>query len=104
MKYYKYDLQARYDARQSFYGKARVYEMDNGAKVLESYSTIVAVIEKGDLFLRGRYSQTTTRHIREFMSQNGFYHNTTKEMQQYMTEKETIFNKYKRLIFEGVER
>lgn len=104
MKYYKYDLQARYDARQSFYGKAQVYEMDNGAKVLKSYSTLVAVIEKGNLFLRGRYSQTTTRHIREFMSQNGFCKQTLKELQEYMTIKDTIFNKYDRLICMGAER
>lgn len=103
MKYYKYELQARYDARQSFCGKAKVYEMSNGTQVLESYSTLVAIIEKGVLFLRGRYSQTTTRHQREFMAQNGFHNSTLKEMQDYIPTKDTIFKKYERLINAGEE-
>lgn len=48
-----YELSARYDARASFYGKAEVY---------------------------GTYSQTTLRHIKEFLSQNGFVANNSKQI------------------------
>ena len=71
-----YDLGCRYDSRQSFYGKARVEEFSDGSEALRSYSTIVACItcENGGrkAHVRGQYSQTTTRHVKEYLKQNGF--------------------------------
>jgi hypothetical protein len=67
----KYNLEARYDARQSFYGKA-VVEEEDGKKTLISYSTKVATIENGVAKVSGTYSATTLRHIKEFLLQNGF--------------------------------
>ena len=66
-----YELDARYDARKSFYGKAHVLDYGNGVYELQSYNTIVARIENGVITLNGigQYSQTTNRHIREFFKQ-----------------------------------
>lgn len=68
-----YDLQPQYDARASFYGKARVELEDDGTKSLISYSTRVAVIHPdGTARVYGTHSQTTLRHIKEFLKQNNF--------------------------------
>lgn len=73
-----YDLECRYNARQSFYGKAKVkcYDLKD-LKLIElySYGTLVAYIkdyrtDKKYVCL-GKYSQTTTRHQKEFFKQNG---------------------------------
>lgn len=63
------ELEARFDSRQSFYGKALIKYADNGDIILQSYSTDVAVIHADGTFEAGKYSQTTNRHIREFMKQ-----------------------------------
>lgn len=81
------ELQAHYDARQSFYKKAYVgyYTFKNGVtcKYLKSYNTIVACIYQNQLRIYGGFSQTTARHIREFAEQNGFDGNIKyKDMKQ----------------------
>ena len=73
----KYDLPARFDARQSFYGKAVVHHRENGDIELQSYSTIVACIKGypstiATAEVYGWYSSTTGRHIKEFLKQHGF--------------------------------
>jgi hypothetical protein len=73
------DLRVMYDARSSFYGKARVRETSTG-KQLISYSTIVAEIKNGKAIVFGKYSATTTRHQKEFLKQNGFYADNIKQM------------------------
>jgi len=65
------DLIPRYDSRISFYGKAKVRE-ENEKLILISYQLEVAYIKNGRAFVLGMYSQTTTRHIIEFLKQNGF--------------------------------
>lgn len=82
----KYDLECRYDARNSFYGKAQVKEEEHNGKhgktrqlALYSYNTLVATITYFDIdgekrisyVCYGKYSQTTTRHQKEFFKQNG---------------------------------
>jgi len=63
-------LDCRYDARKSFYNKAEVINFQNGSSCLKSYSTIVMYITKeGKLKIRGKYSQTTTRHMKEYIRQ-----------------------------------
>ena len=66
-----YELNCNYDGRKSFYGKANVIEQD-GKKILRSYSTNVCFIEDGKAKVNGTYSNTTLRHIKEFLKQNGF--------------------------------
>ena len=82
--YNYYDLECRYDARNCFYGKAKVEMVDlRGTKgelcsqliKLYSYNTLVAEIEKNfeknEIIYKyfGKYSQTTTRHQKEFFKQ-----------------------------------
>lgn len=74
-------LQARYDSRANFYKKAIVKEY-NGILYLQSYDTIVAKIENGKAIVNGWYSQTTARHINEFLLQNGFEKMSKKEMEE----------------------
>ena len=77
----KYELNASYDARNSFYGKAKVIEQDN-KKTLISYNIEVATIENGIAKVNDTYSQTTLRHIKEFLLQNGFKADSKKEIEQ----------------------
>lgn len=82
----QYDLSTNYDSRASFYGKARVEERD-GVKLLWSYTTNVATIKNGKAYVRGLYSNTTTRHIKEFLLQNGFKADNSKQiMADYNTD------------------
>ena len=84
-----YELDCRYDKRASFYGKAKVLEQDIGTTgfsevVLYSYNTMVAKIIKGKNTTKyiyyGKYSQTTTRHQKEFFRQNGLTETEIKEL------------------------
>lgn len=75
------ELRARYDARQSFYKKAYTIKYNN-ILYLRSYDTIVAKIENSEAVINGWYSQTTARHINEFLKQNGFKAMTKKEMEE----------------------
>lgn len=78
-----YDLQARYDSRASFYGKAKVVE-DKDILKLYSYDTLVATVEKTnngfECHYLGKYSQTTTRHQKEFFRQVGLGESDIKEL------------------------
>lgn len=89
------ELRAIYDSRQSFYGKATIEEKETKgehgtAKVLNlySYDTLVAKIgifeiddtKKVDYVYFGKYSQTTTRHQKEFFKQNGLNDKEIKEL------------------------
>lgn len=60
------DLSAEPVGRRSFSGKAKVMTMLDGAKVLKSYDTIVAVIRNGALKVRDYYSPTTSSHVKAF--------------------------------------
>ena len=64
-----YELEARFDARASFYGKARVIDHGDGFYQLQSYSTIVSECRNGKVTHLGKWSQTTTRHQKEFEKQ-----------------------------------
>ena len=69
-------LQPIHDLRDSFYKKAKIYTYKNFI-YLVSYETIVAYIEKTEnneefATVLGYHSQTTCRHVNEFLKQNGF--------------------------------
>ncbi len=66
---YQYELSARFDSRKSFYGKAKVLDHGNGILELMSYNTIVSRCENGKIEHLGKWSQTTTRHQKEFERQ-----------------------------------
>lgn len=63
-----------YDRNQSYYGKARVIEWEDGAKALISYNTIVAVITSDDEFHKtwSSWSSTTAKHINTFCDDYGY--------------------------------
>lgn len=68
-------LEPLYIKQKLFYKKARV-SITFGKVQLTSYDTPVCTIDKGVIKLNGLYSQTTTRHIREFLYQyTGLYEN-----------------------------
>ena len=83
-----YELEPRYDTRQSFYGKAKVEarKTSKGFYITElySYGKLVADIKDyGELkkyCYYGKYSQTTTRHQKEFFKQNGLSDKEIKEL------------------------
>ena len=88
-----YELSCRYDARKSFYGKAQVKEetdvqdlMEYTTMELYSYGTLVARITKNEetclstCEYLGKFSQTTTRHQKEFFKQFGLTDKEIKEL------------------------
>ena len=70
----RYDLSPQHDARKSFYGKAHVVTDDDGTQILYSYNTPVIELKDGKVKLLPMWdsSQTTLRHVKEFLKQNGF--------------------------------
>lgn len=64
-----YELTARYDARKSFCGKAQVIDHEDGLIELKSYDTIVSRCKDGKVEDLGKWSQTTSRHQKEFKKQ-----------------------------------
>lgn len=71
-----------YDSAQSFYGKAKVIEIENDV-FLMSYDTIVAFFNRDTKIARvmDTYSATTLRHIKEFLKQNGFKAKNKKQIE-----------------------
>lgn len=77
-----------YDSAQSFYGKAKVIEIENDV-FLMSYDTIVAFYNRETKIVEvvDTYSATTLRHIKEFLKQSGFKAETKKQIERdYMKE------------------
>lgn len=64
-----FELNPRFDSRKSFYGKAQVIDYGNGVMELKSYDTIVSRVKDGKIEHLGKWSQTTTRHQKEFERQ-----------------------------------
>ena len=76
-----------YDSRKSFYSKA-ITMKDNGKITLISYNTEVSYIEDGKAFVLGVWSTTTSRHIKEFLKQNGFKADDKKQiLKDYLKER-----------------
>ena len=86
------DLEPRFDSRASFYGKAKVDTGDNDDEnKLYSYGTLVAEIKNGKPVVYGTYSQTTLRHIKDWLQQNGFEAVSKSQIERdYMEESKKI--------------
>ena len=70
-----FELDATYDARKSFYGKAHVHPRHDGL-ILVSYDTPVAFAGRDGSFYvapAADYSATTRRHVKEFAKQTGHH-------------------------------
>lgn len=69
-----YELFPRYDSRKSFYSKAHIIETSKTIK-LKSYDTIILQYNKQTKTIKflcrdlWAFSQTTNRHINEFLKQ-----------------------------------
>lgn len=77
-------LQPNYDSRASFYGKA-IVQTEGTTLKLYSYGTYVARIhEEVSVEVRATvfdtHSDTTLRHIKEFLKQYGFQAETAKQI------------------------
>ena len=72
-----------YDSAKSFYGKAKVIEIENDV-FLMSYDTIVAFFNRDTKVAKviGTYSATTLRHIKEFLKQSGFKAETKRQIEK----------------------
>ena len=77
------ELYPYYDSAKSFYGKAKVVEIENDV-FLVSYDTIVAFFNRDAKVAQvyGTYSATTLRHIKEFLKQSGFKAETKKQIEK----------------------
>ena len=84
MKYY--ELAPVHDARKSFYGTASVFDLGNGISELHSYGTPVARIYKAtdsvELLDAWNQSDTTLRHVKEFLKQSGFKADTKAQIER----------------------
>lgn len=65
------NMNTQLDKRKSFYEKAKLIYTDDNIIELMSYSTIVAKYDriKEKITVNGFYSNTTLRHIKEFIYQ-----------------------------------
>ncbi len=78
----KEELKPIYDRRKSFYKKAFIIRNADNSIDLLSYATIVATIKDGKLHINGFYSNTTLRHIKEFVEQMGFQCGSKAELEK----------------------
>lgn len=73
------------------FAQVKVYEHDNGAMTLVSYTTaVIGINPEGWLEVNGLYSRTTIKHIGWFMRELGFTYQLAKQL--YMDNKR--FNIY----------
>lgn len=84
-----YFLECIYDVRKSFYNKAKIKIKEDCVyynELLYSYDTLVAIyskdkIKETEIFTYlGKYTQTTTRHQKEFFKQKGLCNKEIKEL------------------------
>lgn len=73
------ELKSIYGTRKSFYGKA-IIEIEGNRQTLKSYGREVAYIENDNAVVLGTWTQTTARHIKEFLKQNGFKADNSKQI------------------------
>lgn len=84
MAHYSYSLEPKYDKAKSFYGRAKVEEVDNTINLISYDSNICTIFVNGldDLEVEiydvtdyyGEsltFSSTSLRHLKEFLLQNG---------------------------------
>lgn len=69
-------LKPIYDGRKSFYDKAAV-TIEGDTITLRSYGTIVCTLKGREIILDPdiTYTQTTIRHLKEFLMQNNYPEN-----------------------------
>lgn len=74
------------DRRKSFYKKAKILIDEEGNKYLQSYGSIIAEVKDGkvkintDIYLWD--SQTSLRHLKDFLYQLGYEIGSKKELEK----------------------
>lgn len=63
------ELEPRFDRRKSFYKKAYIIYLHDDTILLQSYDTIIGVLQPNGDFEFSKYSYTSNRHLYEFMRQ-----------------------------------
>lgn len=84
----EYYLKPEFDSRKSFYDKAKVRQCPDGELDLISYRRRVATIypDRGvSLHRDWDMSQTTLRHVKEFLRQNGLRADTLQQIREDYT-------------------
>lgn len=75
-----YELKPQFTTVKSFYGKAKIEKRGNDIQLI-SYTTHVAGVKNGKPYVKGFYSATTLRHIKEFFQQMGYSVNSKKDIE-----------------------
>lgn len=86
------ELEPKFANRKSFYGKAHVDTLEDGTKVLTSYETKVASVKDGKVSIlcdKEDLTQTTLRHIDEFLKQCGVQSLPKKELVKLINKEES---------------
>lgn len=102
-----YGLKNAHDTK-GFGGKANVEIKDDGTKVLYSYDTPVVEISKDrgvKLLPDWKYSQTTLRHVREFLRQEGFKADSARQIEKDygIVKEESVNESVANSINEGID-
>lgn len=75
-----YELKPQFANVKSFYKKARIKRIGSDIQLI-SYATHVAGVKNGKPYVKGFYSATTLRHIKEFFQQMGYNVNSKKDIE-----------------------
>ena len=79
----QYNLECRFGNNQSFYGKATIEESEKNITLL-SYNTPIVTLNKQTNSLKwlyNTYTQTTLKHVNEFLKQHNFEPITKKQFE-----------------------
>lgn len=77
------ELRPEFGHVKSYYGKARVIKSKEGEMILQSYETLIAIYKEGIFKMlceESHLTNTTLRHLNEFMQQMGLEKKTKKEL------------------------
>lgn len=87
--------------QKSFYGKAKVIDLNDYAVALQSYDTIVCIVDYEErgvtkiTFPWANWSATTSRHISEFLEQQRI---PTAMLMENISKREPKINNFKKLL------
>ena len=96
-------LQPVYNSQKDYYKKAIVKTLDNNIKLLYSYNTLVCIIYDNKYILNDNisynllFSNTTLKHIKDFLLQNINMLRLSHLIDSKITKKDIIINNNKRI-------
>lgn len=96
-------LQPVYNTQKDYYKKAAVKTLDNNIKLLYSYNTLVCIIYDNKYILNDNinydllFSNTTLKHIKDFLLQNINILRLSHLIDSKITKKDIIINNNKRI-------